>query len=49
MIGEFIANQFLSTADFGLGAAAAAMLLAVAVVTFVALQALGRAVVRGPR
>jgi putative spermidine/putrescine transport system permease protein len=49
MIGEFIANQFLSTADFGLGAAAAAMLLAVAVLTFVALQALGRAVVRGPR
>ncbi|MCW2611471.1 MAG: binding-protein-dependent transport system inner rane component, partial [Cryptosporangiaceae bacterium] len=49
MIGEFIANQFLSTADFGLGAASAALLLAVAVLTFLALQALGRAVVRGRR
>lgn len=49
MIGEYIADQFLSTADFGLGGAAAAALLVIALFIFVGLQGLGRIIVRGRR
>jgi ABC-type spermidine/putrescine transport system permease subunit I len=49
MIGEFIANQFLRTGEFGLGATAGCALLLIAVVVYVVLQMTGRALRRGQR
>ncbi|MFC6233954.1 ABC transporter permease [Leucobacter soli] len=49
MIGEFIANQFLSTADFATGAAASLVLLACALGGYIVIQVISRIVIRGPR
>jgi len=49
MIGEFIANQYLTTADFAIGAAASLVLLACALAAYVVIQGVSRLVIRGPR
>lgn len=49
MIGEYIATQYLTTADFERGAAAATVLLVTSLVMFTLIRGAGQLLVRGPR